>query len=500
MSSQGQKADMDWSFDTSQLATQWTNPSGVLLFLLTIGAEFVHKAIAQTSGGIFTPVCFSFGWITYSLMSLTEIFGEGRLLPRPDYPVKVFNLSTGYVRDNQNWIIGRLFRDNVIFMEHKSPLNGNAIRISIYEGTKNHKSAAVAGSGHVRTFGFLVMALQLLLAAVPMILYEEWTTFMVTSAGTALALLSAALPQWQAEKLPKNRKSRKWFALTSGNGSKDMMVILGNGECLDLEELSAPEMPRSERFWCSVPHFSMENGQQLSNGYGTFERRSKMFRGIPLGYLLTVIVTVLLTLLWLAVIISVAGLQSHTWYLILVGGLGMFQNATIAAISRNPQNRNLPLVLVDIIMTGKVMDGLMDLEVTYPNSARQLLQEYFPGLRRPEEDWWWEGERYPYDEARNKDRARRGLPRSLQPQFIRAVEVPPARSSLDREVTTPEDLQQAREGTYRTSVNLVRDLHPSFERSLSPSTLEKQAFNAQDARLKRSDSSASQTPPASDRF
>jgi hypothetical protein len=152
----------------SKLSTQWTNPSDVLSVLLIVRGNIVQKALAQASGGYFTPVCFSFGWVTYSLNAIISIIGDGRLLPEPDYPVKVYNLKNGYVRDNKSWIIGRLLRDNVIRLNKTHQLGGNAIRISIYDAEHSSTSPSVAGTGDVRTFGLIVMLLQLSIAAVPL--------------------------------------------------------------------------------------------------------------------------------------------------------------------------------------------------------------------------------------------------------------------------------------------------------------------------------------------
>jgi hypothetical protein len=116
-----------------QLVGQWANPSDVLSVLLIVGGDVVQKALAQASGGYFTPVCFSFGWVGYSLNALVSIIGDGRLLPEPDHPVKVFNLENGYVRENKNWIIGRVLRDNTMRLNKSRPLGGNAIRISVYD-------------------------------------------------------------------------------------------------------------------------------------------------------------------------------------------------------------------------------------------------------------------------------------------------------------------------------------------------------------------------------
>jgi hypothetical protein len=116
-----------------QLLGQWENPSDVLSVLLIIGGDIVQKALAQASGGYFTPVCFSFGWVAYSFNALVSIIGDGRLLPEPDHTVKVFNLKNGYVRENRNWIVGRVLRDNTIRLNKIRPLGGNGIRISVYD-------------------------------------------------------------------------------------------------------------------------------------------------------------------------------------------------------------------------------------------------------------------------------------------------------------------------------------------------------------------------------
>lgn len=84
----------------AEISSQWTHPRDVLSVLLIIGGDVVQKAIAQTAGGAFTPVCFSFGWVRYSFLVLVGILGDGRLLPEPDLPVKLFNLGTGYMREN----------------------------------------------------------------------------------------------------------------------------------------------------------------------------------------------------------------------------------------------------------------------------------------------------------------------------------------------------------------------------------------------------------------
>ncbi|KAG9234096.1 hypothetical protein BJ875DRAFT_424602, partial [Amylocarpus encephaloides] len=380
------------SSSSDLLSSQWTNPSDVLSVLLIIGGDVVRKALAQTAEGFFTPVCFSFGWVAYSFTAILGIVGDGRLLPEPDYPVKVFNLQNGYVRENKNWIIGRLLRDNEMRMSKRHPLHGAALRISVYEAEKRAEKTLASAFDQLRQYGLAVMVLQLGVAAIPLGLYGEWGIFMITGAGTILAQVFALLPQWKAEKMPSRRKSKKNFALTSGNGSRDIMIVLGCGESLDLEELSGGETPRSTRLWDKFKLLSkkiMENGKQKQHSDGSLARKTLTYNGIPFGFWITIIVCSVQCLFWIALLISVAGLRSHTWYLLLVGGIGMFQNAMVAAISRDPKDRNLPLLLVDTIVSRELMDGLMDLEITYEDFGRNLVGEFFPGeLRKEEQDWF----------------------------------------------------------------------------------------------------------------
>ncbi|KAF7507933.1 hypothetical protein GJ744_009967 [Endocarpon pusillum] len=403
-----------------QLSVQWRVPADVLSILLLIGGDIVQKALAQTSGGVFTPVCFSFGWVSYSLMALVGLIGDGRLLPAPDYPAKVVNLQSGYARENRNWVIGRLLRDNGIVMSRKAPLENKAIRIAVYAAQPIGNRPLRTPFGTVGVIGILVMIAQLLIAAVPFIRDQSWEILVLTGAGTFLVQSTGALPQWRAEKLPQRQQSGKDIALTSGNGSRDIMVIRGCGNCIDLEELAAAETPRSNRVWENIHWLSkpiMENGEPRLHSNGTPARQVFTLWGIPVGFWLTLITISVQCILWLALLISVAGLRSHTWYLLGVGLLGMFQNATVAAISRGPERRCLPLKLADTIITTRVMDGLMDLETVCPSFGTPLLKEFFPGKLRDEEGAWWAGNRKEYDEKRAKEKSR-GLPRGMMPKYI----------------------------------------------------------------------------------
>lgn len=406
-------SNLNKSSTVSQLSAQWTNPSDVLSLLLIIGGDIVQTALAQTAGAWITPVCFSFGWVAYSFSTVVRVLGDGRLLPAPDYPVKVFNLESSYVRDNRNWVIGRILRDNEVFMNKLKRHSGSGIRISIFTALERKKRSALLNISAI--CWLIITLLQLGVASIPLARDGEWGVFLITSTGTAAAFLAGQLPQWQIEKLPLKQRSTKHIALTSGNGSREIMIIYGGGKCLDLEELAAGESPRSDRAWEASKVLSRpvkdKNGRQLRHKNGNMVRRTFMWSGLPVGLWLTRFASFCQVVFWLALLITVAGLRSHSWYLVIVGSLGMLQNAMLAAAARKPERRGLPLRHVDTIMTLQTMDGLMDLEATIEGAGVRLLDEFFPGFLRENEIAWWGGDRNPYDNKRCKDRTR-GTPRS----------------------------------------------------------------------------------------
>lgn len=399
---------------SSQLHTQWTNPNDVLSLLLIIGGDIVQTALAQTTGGWITPVCFSFGWVAYSFSTLVRVLGDGRLLPPPDFPAKVFNLESSYARENKNWVVGRLLRDNELFMNKIQPHAGNGLRISVYTALPRKEGKRTT---NVSTLWLWlgVTVLQVGIASIPLGLDDEWGVFLVTCTGIIASMLAGALPQWRIEKIPLKQSSKKLIALTSGNGSRDIMIIYGDKVALDLEELAAGESPRSDRVWEALSWFSSpeldEKGRVKRRGNGSEIRRTHMYNGLPIGVWVTRFASFCQVVFWLALLIMVAGLKSHSWYLVAVGSVGMLQNAMLAAAARRPDRRGLPLSLVDTIVSHRVMDGLMDLDMTIENAGLALRDEFFPGFLRQDEYDWWSGERDDYDEVRIQD-SKRGFPRS----------------------------------------------------------------------------------------
>lgn len=422
------------------IKAQFTNPSDILSVLMVIGGDIVQKALAQVTGHGSSSVCFSFGWVAYSFLSVVNLLGDGRLMPTPDYPCKVINMKSGHPRENKSWVIGRLLRDNELFMsnQQKGLLREPALRISVYHSMplpspSDAKLSLLRASffipfevlmRRVTLSGYLylvILAIQIGVACIPWILFADWSIFLVTMAGTYMASLTTRLPQWKAEKFGCRKKSTKIVAVTAGNGSKDVMIIKGLGESPDLEDLAAPETPRLRRPWQTWGVFTRKPLAKLEDE----PTHVHMFQGLPTDFWLTRLFCVALLVGWIALLILVAGLRSNTWFLLIIGGLGMFQNAFVAGCSLDPQEQPIPLLHTDTIIGYKVLDALMDLEIALGDpvvtsngdkpAVQPLLSEFFPNGIRFEDGGrsWWEGERKEYDDRRCEEQAIRGTPRSV---------------------------------------------------------------------------------------
>ncbi|SCV25254.1 uncharacterized protein FFB14_00147 [Fusarium fujikuroi] len=432
----------------SALAGQWRNPAGFMSLLMIIGGPVIQSALAQLTGPSFVPICFSFGWVSYAFSTISVLVGDGRLMPLADYACKVINLENGYTRTNRSWIVGRLLRDL------EKPLLNEALRVEVYEAVDPPRGKVVA-RGRSRWFGSGAILIQLGITIIPLKCFSDWGPLMITILGTCGAVITAALPQWRVEKLACRAKSAKRIAITTGNGSRHVIVILGNAGSLDIEDLAAGEGPRQPRSWNEVKwcvKYVDETGKEVKvsrteafkeymkekdivtvwngtwlgiwsfqwyKGKGGkpvprarskdvieayMEKRklteeARLFRSLPIGFWITRLLCGFLILLWAAVLISVMALKERVWYLVGVGTVGLVHNATTAAMSRTPESRGIHLKRQKMVFTGqKVMDVLMDLDTWEPGCGRSLLKEFFPaGLDvdkdRGETDWWEEKKR-----------------------------------------------------------------------------------------------------------
>lgn len=367
------------------LAAQWSNPTGFLSLLMIIGGPVIQVALAQISGPRFVPICFSFGWISYIFSMIPALAGDGRLMPAVDYACKVINLRTGYARTNRSWIIGRLLRD---LEATKEPEPNVALRVVIYKsvrfgGTGSGDSVIRLTSGWLGWLGLGGILCQLVVSIVPVVLDRDWAVAMIAGSGTILCLATAALPQWRVEKLACRDASDKNIAITVGNGSPHVVVILGEGTCLDLEDLAGAEGPRHARPWEMRGWFARP-GKQARVG---------LWHGLPIYFWATRLFWAVSLLVWAALLLSVVALKANAWYLIAVGTIGTVQNAVVAAARCNPGMRGLKLVEYRDLIGAKVMDVLMDLERLEAGCGKPLLKEFFPGgldvpKDRGEQRWW----------------------------------------------------------------------------------------------------------------
>lgn len=407
------------------LRAQWVEPSDVFSILLIIGGDVIRLALAAVSGGPVTPVTFSFGWVSYAVTALLTILGENCLMPpSPDPSLRVISLSTGYVRYNRSWTLGRVFQNYEYWMpaevqqrlrrhpvlyedeeariadtetSEKSTTSTDiypnprkfvsprqaSLCVAVYEwALDGGQTVATPGYDWVYWLGLAVTVLQLGISAIPFGLYGDWSIFLVTAAGTILAYASGALPQWRREKWAcRILDKQKDVALTLGNGSKHVIVVLGANGGLDLEDLAGGQTPEhDEEQPRRGPWVHLVNPNNSTRA-----------------------VTFLLAVLWLMLLVTSTGIHAHAWYLLAVGGIGMLQNLITAGAPRQPAMLGIPIQLVKrtssengggpvpmVFAEFKVMHTLMELELDYKGVGRALLAEFFPrGRMLPWEEKWW---------------------------------------------------------------------------------------------------------------
>lgn len=376
----------------TDLSTQWRDPSDVFSVLLILGGNVVRLALVALSGGVITPVAFSFGWVAYAISALLSAISENRLIQQPpEVALLVVNLKSGFGRTNKSWLLARLMKTYNYWMPEEVRLTlrkprlfkdeeeaGNsskdgvqqtqqegrpvALCVAIYKWSEKRR-AGYPAQDWVWWGGIATTAVQIGVSAIPFGLNGDWSTFLVTAWGTILAYTTGSLPHWRREKWHA-RERKKDIGLTLGNGSKHVVVIIGTDGSLDLEDLAGgwtEDLP-STRVSMSV-----------------------------------------LAILWLALLVTSTGIKTNRWFLLAVGGLGMIQNIIVAGAPRDPKSLGLPIELATMMTEAeaqqrevpaifgeeKVMWTLMELEERFESYGRSLLKEFFPSkLRDWEEEWW----------------------------------------------------------------------------------------------------------------
>ena len=202
--------------------------------------------------------------------------------------------------------------------------------------------------------GIGTMILQLVIAAVPLGLFGDWNILLIMICGTIFSLTIGALTQWKKEKWACRQKSNGTFILTRGNGSQYAIVFLGENQGLNLEDLAGGSL--------TIDTFTS---------------------------LTTRLVVIIIAILWILLLITAAGINMNTWFLLAVGGVGTLQNMYTAGASRNPAAFGMPLTFDRVIGKTKVMDAIYAVEKELPGVGRNLVQIFFPGgLLQKEKDQW----------------------------------------------------------------------------------------------------------------
>jgi hypothetical protein len=298
-----------------------------------------------------------------------SVVGDNQLMPdAPDCPSIVVNCRNAYTRTNHSWILGRILRDHEA--SHEVDITKESIRIDIFTLTGNDGRPDIDPKW---ICSWVVIVVQHILAAIPWILYGDWTTLMVTFCGTIGALATGMLPQWNEEKWASRKiDSDKIVALTRGNGHHHVMLFINEGK---------------------FPAWDIE---ALAGGAGRSRSETRF-------------VCVLLAVWWTLLLITVSGLHANTWFLLGVGGIGMLQNVYLAGASRTAgafnihvkryadcpviigyrRSKPLDTPLAELLSSegqfepldkiGGVMGALMALEQRFPKVGSSLVTVFFPG-------------------------------------------------------------------------------------------------------------------------
>ena len=100
----------------------------------------------------------------------------------------------------------------------------------------------------------------------------------------------------------------------------------------------------------------------------------------------TRIALTLLAVFWVLLLITAAAIKRNTWFLLAIGGIGILQNSFVVGSRRSPEAFGVPLIFDNVIGKPKVMDTLFAVEEAYPHVGRSMLDTFFPGKLRQEEE------------------------------------------------------------------------------------------------------------------
>ncbi|KAF8847716.1 hypothetical protein BDZ45DRAFT_636646 [Acephala macrosclerotiorum] len=271
--------------------------------------------------------------------------------------VQVIGTESGFVKTTKAWVLGRLLRDARHYITERldsepdatTPNQRVAFRVYIYE-LQEEADHGVPNRDWVWYSRFLIILVQLAISIVPWILSSQWGAFLVTLSGNVLALVEGSLSPWKKEKWATPKRGSATVTLTQGNGSRLAMVFLGNKNVgLDLEILAQ----------------------------GNY---------IPQVSLVIKVITVVLSVLWIALLVTISGLKLGTWYLFGIGLLGSIQTIVVGAARRSPYALGFHIKLVETIAGSSFSTVLKKLEEAYPLVGSSLVPVLFPGSMPVKDD------------------------------------------------------------------------------------------------------------------
>jgi hypothetical protein len=178
----------------SEVRSQRRNPADILSLLLLVGGDVIQQAIGQLSGDPYlpTPVVFSLGWVAYTFKALLLAAGDNRLLPAPDLESIIIDVSHGHMRQNQSWVLGPILRDYEIFwmpgavraeldsvlVRSNSPQAG--LCVAVFKADPK-RIAGRPAKDLLWASGYAVAVLQLVITAIPWIIWSAWEIFVITA-------------------------------------------------------------------------------------------------------------------------------------------------------------------------------------------------------------------------------------------------------------------------------------------------------------------------------
>jgi len=251
-------------------------------------------------------------------------------------------------------------------------------------------SKAQAGAGNPKldrldwSF-FVVLPMQLAVAAIPIITDRNWSILTMTAIGVVLAVMTGSMPEWRNEKFHCRKNSGLSYVITRGNGHRHVFVVLADDK---------------------------KSGLYLDDLAGAVAHATPRTR----------FTSIVFAVLWIAFLIVAGGLKEHTWYLLAVGALGMIQNVAVAGLPRKSASHGIPLSEVKKTygqrkQTDKrrprVMQVLYDCDDAYPGLGQAIRSEFFQDFSlRPEEIDNWNQREIKLQEKKAKKKAMQ-LPKQL---------------------------------------------------------------------------------------